>query len=61
MDRLIKPIKAFINKYVEIEQIRNEPGNEMYRIGGGWNNYRKFFRIDVGNTGYRIVPKGAAK
>ena len=39
----------------KIEKLVNKPGNEMWRIGGGFHAYRGFFRIDVGTVGYRIT------
>lgn len=39
------------------ERLVNEPGNEMWRVGKGFNNFRPFFRIDWGSRGWRwTVP-----
>lgn len=39
----------------KIEKLVNKPGNEMWRIGGGFHAYRGFFRIDLGTVAYRIT------
>jgi hypothetical protein len=39
----------------KIEKLVNKPGNEMWRIGGGFHAYRGYFRIDIGTVGYRIT------
>ena len=39
----------------KVEKLYNKPGNEMWRIGGGFHAYRGFFRIDIGTVGYRIT------
>ena len=39
----------------KVEKLVNKPGNEMWRIGGGFHAYRGFFRIDLGSVGFRIV------
>lgn len=38
---------------VRLERLANKPGNEMWRIGRGYNNSRPFFRIDWKNRGWR--------
>ncbi|ABY63253.1 hypothetical protein ST201phi2-1p430 [Pseudomonas phage 201phi2-1] len=48
--QLWKDLKSF-----KIERLVNKPGNEMWRIGGGYHDYRKYFRIDLGSRGYRVV------
>jgi len=40
---------------IKLERLVNKPGNEMWRIGGGYHDYRKYFRIDIGSRGYRWV------
>jgi hypothetical protein len=41
----------------EVERLVNNPGNEMWRAGGGYHAYRKYFRIDWGTRGWRFVRK----
>lgn len=41
----------------EVERLVNKPGNEMWRAGGGYHAYRKYFRIDWGTRGWRFVRK----
>lgn len=41
----------------EVERLVNDPGNEMWRMGGGFHAYRKYFRIDWGTRGWRVVRK----
>lgn len=41
----------------EVERLVNKPGNEMWRAGGGYHGYRKYFRIDWGTRGWRFVRK----
>lgn len=44
-------------RYFEFIKIENKPGNEMWRVGGGYHNYRRYFRIDIGSVGVRIVRR----
>lgn len=39
----------------KVEKLINKPGNEMWRIGGGFHAYRGFFRIDLGSVGFRVT------
>ncbi len=42
---------------IKLERLYNKPGNEMWRFGGGYNEYKKYFRIDWHNRGWRwTVP-----
>lgn len=42
---------------IQLERLVNEPGNEMWRAGGGFHGYRRYFRIDWRNRGWRwLVP-----
>lgn len=50
-------LKRLLSRYYTIERIDLKPGNEMWRIGRGYNDYRPFFRIDWGNVGYRFIPR----
>lgn len=38
---------------IKLERLVNSPGNEMWRIGKGYNAERPFFRIDWGSKGWR--------
>lgn len=40
-----------------VERLVNKPGNEMWRMGGGYHEYRKYFRIDWKSKGWRFVRK----
>lgn len=53
--QLIESLKRkwLIVKSIRIEPLVNKPGNEMWRVGGGFHEYRKYFRIDLGSKGWR--------
>lgn len=38
---------------IKLERLVNELGNEMWRIGRGYNKGRPFFRIDWKSKGWR--------
>lgn len=55
LNRVVKRTftKTFSN--YKVERLINKRGNEMWRIGYGYNEYRKFLRIDWGNRGWRFT------
>lgn len=38
---------------IRLQRLVNEPGNEMWRAGGGFHGYQRYFRIDIGERGWR--------
>lgn len=38
---------------IQLERLVNKPGNEMWRAGGGFHGYKRYFRIDIGERGWR--------
>lgn len=38
---------------IKVERLHNKPGNEMWRIGGGFHGYRRYLRLDWGSKGWR--------
>lgn len=47
----------FLSGKYELEFINNAPGNQMWRIGKGFNEYRWFARLDWGSKGWRITER----
>lgn len=59
MKRIFTPFRNIALHYFPVlgtikrETLVNEPGNEMWRVGRGYNKYRPFIRIDWGSTAWR--------
>lgn len=47
----------FLKENYDLEYLINEPGNEMWRLGKGYNVYRWFARLDWGSKGWRLTEK----
>ena len=55
LKRLFRLAFAKVFHKYKVERLINKDGNEMWRIGAGYNEYRKFFRIDLGARGWRFT------
>lgn len=51
---IIRLYSNFIG-HLKVDFIDNTKGNEMYRLGGGFNKSRGFARIDLGSSGIRLT------
>ena len=59
MKRIFTPFRNIAIYYfpilgtIKLERLINEPGNEMWRIGRGYNKYRPFIRVDWKRRAWR--------
>lgn len=55
--RLVWWLFAKVFPHHKVERLVNKPGNEMWRTGGGYHDYLKYFRIDWASRGWRFTRR----
>lgn len=55
--RLVWWLFAKVFPQHKVERLVNKPGNEMWRMGGGYHEYLKYFRIDWAGRGWRFTRR----